>query len=121
MTNKYNRTHMPFGNAFAVADEEVMKFYTQDANPSISLLDENIHTKFLSEYQAWIMQTTNNRVLGLDEYKYACYTNGTTEAFDKFYAKHSTKRFRFFEGEYLYHRLSCRNNNYDWDYIEDAD
>ena len=37
---------MPFGNAFAVADEEVMKFYTQDANPSISLLDENIHTKF---------------------------------------------------------------------------
>ena len=120
MTNKYNRTHMPFGNAFAVADEEVMKFYTQDANPSISLLDENIHTKFLSEYQAWIMQTTNNRVLGLDEYKYACYTNGTTEAFDKFYVKHSTKRFRFFEGEYLYHRLSCRNNNYDWKYLGDS-
>ena len=110
---------MPFGNAFSVADDEVMKLYTQDAPPAIALMDNDIHTKFLTEYRAWIMKTNNNRVTGLDEYKYACFTNGTTEAFDKFYAKHSTRRFRFFKGEYLYHRLSCRNNKFDWEYLED--
>ena len=120
MTNKYNRAHMPFGNAFSVADDKVMNLLVQDTTPALALADENIHTKFCNEYKHWITTTDNNSVLGLDEYNYACYTNGTTEAFDKFYAKHSTKRFRFFKGEYLYHRLSCRNNNYDWKYLEDG-
>mgnify|MGYP006073000439 FL=1 len=121
MTNKYNRVHMPFGNAFSIADPNVLKLYAQDTNTAIAISSETVQSKFLNEYQAWIMATKNNCVIGLDEYKYACYSNGTTEAFDKFYAKHSRRRFRFFKGEFVYHRLSCRNNNYDWDYIEDAD
>jgi histidinol-phosphate/aromatic aminotransferase/cobyric acid decarboxylase-like protein len=119
MTNKYDKAHMPFGSAFSIADPNVLKLYTQDVNTAIAISDETVQSKFLNEYQAWIMATKNNCVIGLDEYKYACYSNGTTEAFDKFYAKHSKKRFRFFKGEFVYHRLSCRNNNYDWNYIED--
>lgn len=120
MTNKYDRAHMPFGNAFSIADPNVLKLYTQDVNVAVSISSESIQEKFLTEYQEWIMNTKNNCVIGLDQYKYACYSNGTTEAFDKFYAKHSKRRFRFFKGEFVYHRLSCRNNNYNWDYIEDS-
>jgi hypothetical protein len=82
--------------------------------------DNNVHTRFLTKYKEWIQSTKNNTISGLEQFPYACFTNGTTEAFDKFYAKHSTRRFRFFKGEYVYHRLSCRNNNYDWSYIEDS-
>jgi len=121
MTNKYDRRNMPFGNAFAVADPAVVRHLKSMNVSMIDVLeDEDIHSKFLEKYQQWILTTQNNTVIGLEQYSYACFSNGTTEAFDKFHAKHSTKRFRFFKGEYLYHRLSCRNNNYDWSYLEEG-
>ena len=41
-----------------------------------------------------------------------------TEAFDKFYMRNRTRRFRCFKGEYMYHQLSWRNNWPDWKYID---
>lgn len=118
MKNKYDRHHKPFGNAFAIADPLVLK--TLDSNFKVvdTINNDNVHTEFLDKYRSWIQSSKNNTVTGIDEFPYACFTNGTTEAFDKFYAKHSTRRFRFFKGEFVYHRLSCRNNGYDWAYLE---
>lgn len=119
MANKYDRSHKPFGNAFAIADSVVLEKLNVNFKVLDALSNDNIHTDFLSKYRNWIQSTKNNTVKGLNEFPYACFTNGTTETFDKFYAKHSTRRFRFFKGEFVYHRLSCRNNYYDWAYIED--
>jgi histidinol-phosphate/aromatic aminotransferase/cobyric acid decarboxylase-like protein len=117
--NKYDRHHKPFGNAFAIADPLVLETLNMPISALTAIEDSDVPTKFLEAYRSWILSTKNNTVNGLDEFPYACFTNGTTEAFDKFYAKHSTRRFRFFKGEFVYHRLSCRNNGYDWAYIED--
>lgn len=119
MKNKYDRHHKPFGNAFAIADPLVLEKLNTPLSMLESIEDDNISKKFLEKYQSWILSTTNNTVTGLEKFPHACFTNGTTEAFDKFYAKHSTRRFRFFKGEFVYHRLSCRNNNYNWAYLED--
>jgi hypothetical protein len=120
MKSKYDRHHMPFGNAFAISDPAVLEILDSQISALSAIEDSNIHTSFLNKYVEWIQSTKNNTVIGLDNFPYACFTNGTTEAFDKFYAKHSTKRFRFFKGEYVYHRLSCRNNNYEWKYLEEG-
>ena len=117
--NKYNKHHMPFGNAFSVSDQSVLETLNQSFNVLSAVDDSNIHTNFLNRYIEWILSTENNSIQGLEHFPYACFTNGTTEAFDKFYSKHSSRRFRFFKGEFVYHRLSCRNNGYDWKYIED--
>ena len=119
MTNKYDRHHKPFGNAFAIADLAVLNVLDTQISVTDCISNDTIHTEFLECYRTWIQSSNNNSVKGMEEFPYACFSNGTTEAFDKFYAKHSTKRFRFFKGEFVYHRLSCRNNNYDWAYIED--
>ena len=119
MKNKYDRHHKPFGNAFAIADPLVLEKLNTPLSMLESIEDDNISKKFLEKYQSWILSTKNNTVTGLEKFPHACFTNGTTEAFDKFYAKYSTRRFRFFKGEFVYHRLSCRNNNYDWAYLED--
>ena len=120
MINKYDRRDKPFGNAFAIADTEVLQVLKTNFSVPDILDDQCIHADFLKEYQTWIGTTKNNKVTGLEKFQYACFTNGTTEAFDKFYSKYSSKRFRFFKGEYLYHRLSLRNNNFKWEYLEDA-
>jgi hypothetical protein len=120
MKNKYDRKDKPFGNAFAIEDSNVVDLLNNAIRVSDVVKDDNVHTRFLIKYREWIQSTKNNTISGLEQFPYACFTNGTTEAFDKFYAKHSTRRFRFFKGEYVYHRLSCRNNNYDWKYIDDS-
>lgn len=117
--NKYNKHHMPFGNAFSISDRAVLETLNQSFNVLNAVDDSSIHTNFLNRYIEWILSTKNNSIQGLEHFPYACFTNGTTEAFDKFYSKHSSRRFRFFKGEFVYHRLSCRNNSYDWKYIED--
>lgn len=119
MKNKYDRLHMPFGNAFAVADELVINCINNIDIDTDIISDPEIHTKFLKSYKDWILTTKNNSIRGLEKYQYACFSNGTTETFDKFYSKHKDKRFRFFKGEYLYHRLSCRNYNLSWAYLDD--
>jgi histidinol-phosphate/aromatic aminotransferase/cobyric acid decarboxylase-like protein len=121
MKNKYDKKHLPFGNAFAVADPLIVG--VQSAIPidvSKVLQDDNLLKQFLERYVAWISETNNNNVSGLEKYPHACFANGTTEAFEKFYAKHHKRRFRFYKGEYVYHRLNCRNNGYDWEWLESA-
>lgn len=120
MKNKYDRKDKPFGNAFAIEDSKVVEVLNTPICVSNIVNDDTVHTRFLVKYREWIQSTKNNTISGIEQFPYACFTNGTTESFDKFYAKHSTRRFRFFKGEYVYHRLSCRNNNYDWAYIEDS-
>lgn len=119
MTNIYDRQHKPFENAFAIKDPKVFKVLDSSFKLTDIIHDENLHINFVKKYVQWIHTTKNNSIIGLENYQYACFSNGTTEAFDKFYCKHNKKRFRFFKGEYLYHRLSCRNNNLNWAYIED--
>ena len=41
------------------------------------------------------------------------------EAFDKFYMKHSNRRFRCLPGEYMYHQASFRNFFPDWRFIDE--
>ena len=121
MKNKYDKKHLPFGNAFAVADPLIVG--VQSAIPIDVykvLQDDNLLKQFLERYVAWISETNNNNVSGLEKYSHACFANGTTEAFEKFYAKHHKRRFRFYKGEYVYHRLNCRNNGYDWEWLESA-
>ena len=118
MTNIPNdKRNMDFGSAFAIQDPETMRLLRirydfTDLN-SDSIIDE-----FLHEYDTWIKSGTLNVFTGLEDFKYKVYSNGTTEAFDKFYMKNAKRRFRCFKGEYMYHKLAWRDK-FVWEYLED--
>ena len=106
-----------FGSAFAIEDLETLKIISEplcisDINTSDVIGD------YLNLYDDWIASTKNNIFIGLDDFKYKCYSNGTTESFDKFYLFNSHRRFRCFSGEYMYHKLAWRNGFF-WKYLED--
>lgn len=82
--------------------------------------DPDLLTRYLDHSRQWITSTKNNHVAGLDRFPVAVFSSGTSEAFDKFYLKHCTKRFRCFRGEYLYHRLVWQNQKLSWEYLDDA-
>jgi hypothetical protein len=70
------------------------------------LNDATIHERFLDKYYSWIRTTKLNTFIGLDNFKAKAFSNGTTEAFDKFYLRNSKRRLRYFKGEYMYHIAS---------------
>jgi hypothetical protein len=115
---KFDKKHLPFGNVFAIQDSEVISSINS-VTKSYSSNNTLNHFSFLENYKNWITNNKNNSIKGLDLFAYSCFSNGTTESFDKFYSKHSLKRLRFFKGEYTYHRLACRNFNISWSYLED--
>ena len=109
---------MDFGSAFAIQDPETMRLL-RNRYDFTDLNSDSIIDEFLYEYDKWIKSGTLNVFTGLEDFEYKVYSNGTTEAFDKFYMKNAKRRFRCFKGEYMYHKLAWRDK-FVWNYIEDA-
>ena len=118
MSYQYNYRDKPYGHSAAIQDKKVIDFITQFEPDFSKVLSKQIDQEFTSTFIDWINKT-NNSIEGIDDLKYAVYSNGTTEGFDKFYQNNSDRRFRCFKGEYLYHKLAWREK--DWAFIEDDD
>lgn len=99
-----DKRSLPFGGSFAITNQ-TFPHSTED---------------FCFKYLEWIKSTRENVVSGLEHFPVLAYCNGTTEAFDKFYMKNSTRRFRCYKGEYMYHQATWRNCWPNWKFIEDA-
>lgn len=112
-----DRRHLDFGSAFAIQDPETLSILRSPFDLSC-LHNESIIDEFLYLYDQWIKNTKHNTIIGLEQYPFKCYSNGTTESFDKFYLKNHNRRFRCFRGEYMYHKLSWRNE-YQWCWLDD--
>src|SRR5210317_459261 len=118
MTNIPNdKRAMDFGSAFAIQDPATIKILRNEYNFT-DLNSDSIIDEYLYEYDTWIKSGTLNVFTGLEDFKYKCYSNGTTESFDKFYLKNAKRRFRCFKGEYMYHKLAWRDK-FDWAWIEE--
>lgn len=118
MTNIPNdKRNMDFGSAFAIQDPETVKLLRESFDLSC-IHSDSIIDEFLYTYDRWIHSSTSNTIIGLDQFKFKCYSNGTTESFDKFYLKNHSRRFRCFKGDYMYHKLAWRNG-YNWAYLDD--
>lgn len=103
---------LPYGSIHFISDkkleDEVVDIITESAKADC-LADIDIHNKFIKRYYDWILETKNNTITGLENFKSAVFTNGSTEAFDKFYLKNKTRRLRVFKGEYMYHTAIGRS------------
>lgn len=117
MTAPNDKSGMEFGSSFAVQDPSTLKILKTPIDLSC-LHDNDIINNFLKKYHDWIHTTKNNKLLGLENFSFKCYSNGTTESFDKFYLKNPLRRFRCFRGDYMYHKLAWRDN-YNWSWLED--
>lgn len=97
-------------NARAIVDKEIEDFVRAR---DLSLLYQEPHAgEFPAEYRRWIQASRLNRFSGLSEavFPHASYVHGTSQAFDFFYREHFSKRFRFFRGEFAYHKIFARHS-----------
>lgn len=109
---------LPFGESTAIRDTDAQAVISNSLT-SLNLDNIKVSEDFCNAYLKWISSSTLNTIQGLDQFPFACYSNGTTESFDKFYIKNQHRRFRCFRGEYVYHRLVWRNHWPNWVWLDD--
>ena len=90
--------YIPDGPASSIAEEFCLSAY--------ATRHVDINDKYADLYRDWIEGSEQNKVIGLDQFPYAIFSQGTTESFDKFYVRHKDKRVRVLRGEYKYHELA---------------
>jgi hypothetical protein len=115
---------LPYGSVHCIYDSrfegEVQDIVCNSMQQGC-LNDLDIHNKFLIKYRSWIASTELNTISGFDNFKTLAFSNGTTEAFDKFYLKHRHRRLRCFRGEYMYHLVAAEHYFDSFKYIDDSD
>lgn len=103
-----------------IPDREIFEFVQDKVSESYAYLYErNLHPLFLEKYKLWIKNSTNNGILGLNEFKELTYTHGTSQSFDCFYFKHNQRRLRILKGDFLYHKL-CTQKSIHFKYLDDG-
>jgi hypothetical protein len=117
-----NLKTLPYGSASCVIDpdqQNVVYNLISKAVQDKCLDDITIQDRFLEKYFQWLHTSQLNEFKNLDKFSVKAYSNGTTEGFDKFYLRNSTRRFRCFRGEYMYHGASWKLYFPNWKYIDD--
>ena len=113
---------MPYGSSGAILDPQAIAHLSNYKPNLVEVLDNsNIVNEFCNKYRTWITSTKLNSYIGIDDFKFATYSNATSESFDKFYIKNNKRRFRCLRGEYVYHQVAWRNSWPDWKFIDDED
>ena len=116
MTVRY--TNLPdnkdkiFGGAYSVhdwetcshRDQKIMEYALKGILKE-SIDQDQVREDFLTTYKKW-MFSTHPKIKGVEDFKYACFTQGTTESFAQFYIRYKThRRLRLKKGEYFYHQM----------------
>lgn len=109
-TNLPDNKNRIYGGAYSVHDKELLitrnrsiRNFTliDSASPVIA---ETIKSEFLDTYRSWMFEGFNFRHANL--YKYACFTQGTTESFAHFYIRYRDgHRLRLQRADYFYHQM----------------
>ena len=110
-------------NAIPIYNLDVINFLEEiKAKKKLNeiLNSQEIKDTFLLNYFRWLKKSSLIEYKGLEEFKHKSFSHGTIQGFDFFYSKHNNKRFRFFKGEFIYHKLSCRNN-FKFKYLEEGE
>lgn len=73
--------------------------------------------EYIDVWRNWLTYTDNKSLEGLDNFKYADYTQGTSQTFDNFILRHGKSKTVFaLKGEFQYH--ACVSKFLDFDYID---
>lgn len=93
-----------FSGGRCIPDVDTLDFLSRVLDQvNIHTYFKDIHLDFCAKYRAWVESTELNIVSGLDQFPYQQFTQGTTEAIDKFYMRHRDKTIKVLSGEYPYH------------------
>ena len=103
-----------------IPSQRVLDFYKQlEINLEQTIFDYDCLQRYKETYSDWIQSTKLNKLKNLHKFTWVSYSAGTSESFINFTTRYNHRRFRTFKAEFVFHRLNCKNNSYNFCCLED--
>jgi hypothetical protein len=68
--------------------------------------------EYTEQWKQWLSTSQNKKISGLDSFGYGAFVNGTSQAFDHFWLRHSDRRLICLPGEFQYHSCIGKKLNF---------
>lgn len=95
-----------------IRNKEIFDFHQKLTISNTPSLEEYSHI-----WKEWLNYSDTKSILGLDNFKFADYTQGTSQTFDNFILKHSfNKQIIVLQGDFQYH--ACLGKHVDFRYVD---
>lgn len=78
----------------------------------------SLQVEYRELFKRWV-QSSNLNKIRFQNLNFACITNGTSEAFQMFFLRHNQRRFKFFKGDFMMHKVASHVSQVDWEWIDD--
>lgn len=84
-----------------------------------SLFDYDSLERYKNNYLNWIKSDKLNHLKNIQKFPHVCYSSGTSESMINFVLKYKDRTIKTFKGEFVFHKLNCRNNDIKFSYLDD--
>lgn len=84
-------------------------------------IEKDTNKKFVNSYKKWLMCSTFNTIEGLNEYKFGCYSYGSTTAIAEFIKRNKSKRIRVSKDDFLLTKILSQCYQINLKFLEDED
>lgn len=104
-----------------IHDKEILNYIESILhNISFDQLKKVTHTELDQAWRNWLQASTNNNIIGLEQFKYSSFTAGTTPSFSEFIGRNNTRRIRASNADFILTSLIAKTYNREIVYLEDA-
>lgn len=94
-----------------IRNKEIADFHSACKPADVTL------EQYSTVWRDWLIFSTNKSIIGLDNFKYADYTQGTSQTFDNFILKHAVnKEILCLTGDFQYH--ACLGKHVQFRYVK---
>lgn len=113
-----------FKGGYAIQDDLVTRElvnYMKQTNWNDFYVADGVHpiqSEYQKQFRDWIYSSKLNKIR-FENLNYSCITNGTSEAFTMFMLRHNQRRFKFFQGDFMMHKVASNVADVDWEWIDD--
>lgn len=83
--------------------QNVLEHYAQHKYQEVSV------EQYAHYFKNWIQDSENKQILGLSDFQFSDFAQGTSHVFDHFVIKHANRQIVYFAGEFQYHRCISKN------------
>lgn len=113
-----------FKGGYAIQDDYVTRElvdYMKSTNWNDFYVADGVHPiqlEYMETFKRWAQSSKLNNIK-FNNLSFACITNGTSEAFSMFMLRHNQRRFKFFKGDFMMHKVASNIADVDWEWIDD--
>lgn len=113
-----------FKGGYAIQDDFITRElvdYMKSTNWKDFYVANGVHPiqeEYQEQFRRWIYSSKLNNIK-FGNLNYSCITNGTSEAFAMFMLRHNQRRFKFFQGDFMMHKVASNVADVDWEWIDD--